>query len=100
MHSIETINAINSPEHEELTAAELAEKKARAWIEKGVRRALRKALWEVGVEIAGALDEYELPPEARAHILAEIHQSERVLRDSTTINNLTAAAWHGRRDDR
>jgi len=93
MFAIEIIRAIN---RDGTNASDVARDKAEHWIRLGVKRALTKALWQIEVELAGAIDEAGISKEARQFLLEEANTSARILKRTTTIENLTASAWHRR----
>jgi hypothetical protein len=70
--------------------------KAEHWIRKGVNRTVIKALWEIEVELAGALDEVKISKEAREFLLSEINRSAQILKNPVVRDRLTASAWHRR----
>jgi len=94
MHSIEITNAINAEDHEELTAAQVAENKARAWIRKGVERVARKAAFQLSETLELANRRGDLTEELRADIEIDL----RSLTSQHAIDGLVASAWHRRKD--
>lgn len=73
-------------------AKEAEEGEPRRLVRLGVRRGIQKALWEIEVEILGALDEVELSDEDRTFLKEEIATSAIRLKRGKLIDDLVASA--------
>lgn len=102
MNSIEITNAINAEGFEEPTAAELAEAKAKHWIELGVRTAVYEALLFIKSDLID-VEDVELTHGSSfetTNATEAVKETIRILESEGHLEFLIRRAWAKRKESK